>query len=93
MENYISEIAAICKLPFDEARKTFKVIQIGTKSIYVCNFIKIIDYSREKIALKVTNNTLEITGSDLSILQINKSEIIIVGIIYSCGLGKVNEKK
>lgn len=93
MENFISEISKICKLPFDELGKAFKIIQIDSKGIYVCNFKKIIDYSREKVVLKVTNNTLEILGSDLVISQLNKGEIIISGSIYSCGLGSINEKK
>ena len=93
MENYIKEIVGICKLPFDEINKTFKVIQLGTRGIYVCNFKKIIDYTHERVVLKVVNDTLEIGGENLSISKINKGEIVIVGKIHSVGLGNVNEKK
>lgn len=94
MNNYIKELASICKLPFNEISKDFKVIQLGTKSIYVSNYIKIIDYSTEKLVLKVKNNSLEIIGTDLFISQINKSEIVVKGNInsFSLGMGVANEK-
>lgn len=93
MENYIKEIIDVCKLPFGEIYNEFKVIQIGEGVIYICNYKKIIDYSPQKIVLKVKNNTLEIAGSDMFISQINKGEIIIKGCIQSCGLGVIHEKK
>ena len=93
MENYINEIINVCKLPFSEVCNDFKVIQIGTKSIYICNYLKIIGYSIERIVLKVKRGILEIIGSDLYIYQINKSEIIIKGNIQSFGVGVIDEKK
>jgi len=93
MENYIKEVVEICKLPFEEIGKDYKVILIGGKAIYICNYKKIIDYSLNKVVLKITNNTLEISGDNLEINQINKGEIIISGKIYSFGLGVVGEKK
>ena len=41
MENYIREIIDVCKLPFNEINKDIKVVQIGTSTIYICNFNKI----------------------------------------------------
>jgi sporulation protein YqfC len=93
MDNYISEIINICKLPFEEVSKDYKVVILGGKSIYVTNYKKIIDYSSNKVVLKIKNNTLEIAGDSLEINQINKGEILISGKIYSCGLGVVGEKK
>lgn len=95
MNNYIKELASICKLPFNEISRDFKIIQLGSKSIYVSNYIKIIDYSTEKLVLKVKNNTLEIVGSNLFISQIDKSEIVVKGNINSSSLGAgvINEKK
>lgn len=93
MNNYINELASVCKLPFNEVLNDFKIIQIGSRVIYVSNYIKIIDYSVEKVVLKIKNNTFEINGSDLFISQINKKEIVIKGNISSCGLGVINEKK
>ncbi|MGN0961832.1 MAG: YabP/YqfC family sporulation protein [Christensenellales bacterium] len=93
MDNYLNEICDICKLPFNEINQDFKVIQLGTKAIYVCNFKKIIDYSIGKVVLKIQKGTLEIIGNDLYISQINKSEIIIKGFIESFGVGVIDEKK
>lgn len=93
MENYIKEILSICKLPYSEIGGDYKVINIGGKAIYICNFKKIIDYSSIRVVLKIKNNTLEIGGENLVINQINKGEILISGIINSCNLGVVGEKK
>lgn len=91
MDNFIGEILNICKLPFDEIVKDYKVIQLGRKAIYVCNFLKILDYSEEKILLKVAKGKLQILGEDLFISQINKKEIVVKGSIESFGM-VVDEK-
>lgn len=87
MDNLINEICQICKLPFNEIYKDYKVVQLSDKAIFVYNYIKIVGYSDEKISLKVKNNILEIVGKDLFISQINKKEIIIKGNILSFGVG------
>ena len=92
MNNFFKEIVGIAKLPFNEILKDFKVIMISNKVIYVSNYIKILDYSTEKVVLKVHNNILEIQGDNLFISQINKSEIVIKGIIDAYFLG-VNDAK
>lgn len=94
MENYISEIVDICKLPFDEVLKDYKVIAISSKALYISNYKKILDYSQERVVLKIPADTLEILGENMCIRQINKGEIVISGKIYSFSLGSVkNEKK
>ncbi|MBQ7351896.1 MAG: YabP/YqfC family sporulation protein [Clostridia bacterium] len=92
MENYIQELSKICKLSFDEVTKNFKIIQLGSYGVYVCNYLKLLDYSSEKIVLKIKHNILEIVGEDLLIAQINKGEIVIRGKIFSTGLGLKNAK-
>lgn len=91
MDNYISELVSICKLPYDEILKDYKVIMLGDSAIYICNFKKIIDYSQTKVVLKTKKNSLEICGSNLKINQINKGEIIISGKIFSCEVGVKSE--
>ena len=91
MNNYIRELVEICKLPFNEVINDYKIIQLGSKVIYVSNFIKIVDYSSERIVLKVKNNLIEIKGIDLKIKQLNKSEILLKGSIHSCSLEMVND--
>ena len=92
MDNFIKEITSVAKLPFNEIMKDFKVIMISNKVLYVSNYVKILDYSDEKLVLKVYNNILEIHGSDLFISQINKNEIVIKGIIDAYFLGVNNVK-
>ena len=93
MDNYIDEMASICTLPFEEVSKSFKLIWFGCNGLYVSNFKKIIDYRKEMVVLKITNNNLEISGEDLNISLINKGEIIIKGNIASVSIGVSNEKK
>lgn len=93
MENYLSEIIHICKLPLEELIKDFKAVQIGRRAIYICNYNRIIDYSLNKIVLKSHENTLEVSGDNLQISQLNKKEIVIRGDIYFFGTGVVNDEK
>lgn len=92
MENFLHELTEVAKLPFDEISKEFKVIMLGNKLLHITNYLKILDYSKESISLKVKKNILNVIGSDLIISQINKREIIIKGEIYSFSLGDHNEK-
>ncbi len=92
MENYLNELSNICKLPFGDVCNNFKVIWFGKDGIYISNFKKLIDYSCKKIVLKITNNTLEVSGENLTISQINKGEIVVTGKIQSIGLGVIDEK-
>jgi len=93
MDNFFNEIINICKLPFEEVSNDYKVLLIAGKSIYISNYKKIIDYSDSKVILKIKNNTLEIIGENMEIVQINKGEILINGKIFSFGLGVKSEKK
>ena len=92
MNNYISELSSICKLPMELIDKNFKLIWFGAMGLYIANYKKIIDYNCERIVLKITNNTLEIVGNDLEISLINKGEILIKGKVNSISLGVVDEK-
>ena len=92
MINYIREIVGVCKLPFDEIIKEYKIIQLGNRIIYISNFIKIIDYSDERLVLKVKNGLLEIKANNLKIQHLNKGEIVLKGKIYSYSLEMVNEE-
>ena len=92
MNNYINELIDICKLPFEEVAVDYKIIQLGSKAIYISNYLKIVEYGDSLVVLKVKNNLLEIKGDNLKIKQINKSEIVLKGNIISCGLGMFDEK-
>lgn len=93
MDNYIEELVGIARLPFNEIMKDVKVILVSNKIMYVCNYIKILDYSKERLVIKIPKNTLEVSGEDLYISQINKGEIVIKGKIFNFGFGDViNEK-
>jgi len=92
MDNFIQELSNIVKLPFDEINKDFKIISLSNKSLYISNYIKILDYTPNRVVLKVYKDFLEILGSELCISQINKNEIILKGNILSILFGGKNEK-
>lgn len=93
MDNLISELLSICKLPFNEVMDDYKIILIANKSLYLSNYIKILEYSSEKIRVLVKKRKeISFIGENMQIRQINKSELIISGIINSCNLGERNEK-
>jgi len=93
MNNYISEIASICRLPFDDISKTYKILWFGNKSVYVSNYKKVLDYNQSKIVLKVHKNILEIEGDELQISMLNKGEVVVSGIVHLVKLGENNDKK
>lgn len=93
MDNLISELLSICKLPFNEVMDDYKIILIANKSLYLSNYIKILEYSSEKIRVLVKKRKeISFIGENMQIRQINKSELIISGTINSCNLGEKNEK-
>ncbi len=94
MNNFVEELCGISKLPFNEITKDYKIIMLSNKSLYLCNFIRVLDYSDTKIVVKLKKvKSLEITGENLQICQINKSELIIKGYINLIDFGENNEKK
>ena len=93
MNNFIEELSNIVKLPFNEISKDFKIICVSNKILYISNFIKILDYTNEKIIIKVKKNqNVEVFGCDLCIGQINKKELVIKGNIENLDFGVHNEK-
>lgn len=94
MDNYDEELLNVAKLPFNEITSDYKIIMLSNKVLYLCNFIKILDYSDTKIAIKVKRNkSLTILGKNLYICQINKREIVIKGDIDICDFGAGNGEK
>lgn len=82
MENYLKEISEIVSLPFNEVIKDTKILQIGSRIIYISNYKKIINYGSNSIDLKLIKSTLHVEGENLMIKQMDKGEIVIVGQIY-----------
>lgn len=94
MNNLIEELLDIAKLPFNEISKDFKLVVLSDKVLHISNFLKILDYSNERIEIKVKKTkNIAIVGENLQICQINKKELIIKGHICSMELGEINEKK
>lgn len=94
MDNFLEELTSITKLPFNEIISDYKLIMISNKALYLCNFVKILDYSENKITIRVKKmRLLMILGENLQICQINKGEIVIKGNISSCDFGVSDEKK
>lgn len=92
MDNFIQELINIVKLPFDEINKDYKLIMLGSKTIFISNYKKILDYTQDRVVLKVYKDYLEINGRELFISLINKHELILKGEILSCVIGGKNEK-
>ena len=61
-------------------------IAIYDKYIYCFNYEELISLKSEVIILKMPKFTLNIKGQDLFITKMQKSEILIRGIITSVGL-------
>lgn len=93
MDNYFNEIIGAVKLPFNEINKDTKIMLVGNKVLYVSNYIKILDYSTERIVVKVYKNILEILGQNISISQINKREMIIKGTLNVIQYSEGNNEK
>lgn len=94
MNNFASELCDIAKLPFNEITSDYKIIMLSNKVLHLCNFIKVLDYTSSKIVIKVKKTkSIDIIGENLQICQINKSELIIKGIIQYVDFGENNEKK
>lgn len=94
MNNLISELIDIAKLPFNEVSSDFKIIMLSNKVLHISNFTKLLDYTNQKIVIKVNKKqNVIINGEDLKICQINKKELAIKGKILTCVLGDINEKK
>ena len=93
MDNYFNEIIGAVKLPFNEINKDTKIMLVGNKVLYVSNYIKILDYSTERIVVKVYKNILEILGQNISISQINRGEMIIKGTLNVIQYSEGNNEK
>lgn len=94
MNNFDEELLKVAKLPFNEILKDFKIIMLSNKLLYISNFLKVLEYSNEKIVIKVKKSQkVQIEGAGLIICQINKGELMIKGEINICNLGDNNETK
>lgn len=54
-------------------------------NIYIYNYESIINLSENKITLKIEKFTIDITGKNLKIIQMNNIELLIKGNIKSVG--------
>ena len=88
MKGFISEISEITGLPFEEIKKDFRIVQVGSKSIHIMNYSKILSYSNEQLILKIPNNKLEISGYNFEIKELNRREILLKGIVNSVMLSR-----
>lgn len=64
-----------------------KVVWING-SVWITNYIKIIEYSCEFVRLKIKNNIVKISGINMSIKMLEKKEILLSGKIDMIELEK-----
>ena len=60
----------------------FKLTLIGTRALFVQNYIKILNYSNDKIIFKVKNDIITILGENFKIKEMGKNEIVVVGNVF-----------
>ncbi len=87
MFGFIKELSQISGVPFDSISGSFNINWLG-EIVYVNNFIKILAYSSESVALKVKNNVINVNGQNLVIAQLSPKEIVLKGEITSVNLDK-----
>ncbi len=61
----------------------FKLTLIGTRALFIQNYIKILNYSSNKIVFKIKNDILTVVGENFEIKEMGKQEIIVVGTVFS----------
>ena len=64
-------------------------INIFDNIIHIYRYLELIKLSSKEIILKMEDFTLNISGDDLFIKQMNKDEILITGLITNIGLSYV----
>jgi len=95
MVGFFSELCSIVGLPIKEVVNDYRVMYVSSGAVMVTNFIKVLSYSSESIALKVKNNVLNIEGIGIEIKELSKNEIMARGKINKIYLSRefVNEEK
>ena len=61
-------------------------IDIFNNKLHAFNYIELIKIGNDNIKLQFTDFMLDISGNNLKISQMNKEEILIVGIINNIGI-------
>ena len=81
----------LCEVTISDVRdidSDFKVVMLGCNILYVSNFIKILSYDNENLALKIKENIFNVEGVKLSIQRLSGKEIIVKGHINRTYLSK-----
>lgn len=92
MSIFVDEVSKMIGLPLEEISSEYKLMMVGSKMIRMSGYQKIISYQREKVILKIKNDTLLIEGKDLVIQEMEQNEIALVGKIDKIYLGSSGEK-
>jgi sporulation protein YqfC len=60
-----------------------KITITSDTTVYIENYISVIEYNQEEILLKLKRKNLQITGSDLNIRYLTSNNMYIEGKIHS----------
>ncbi len=81
MFGFLDELSKSIKSDLKDVYSSYKILNVGGCACYVQNYIKIISYTKNKVEIKVKNNTIVIEGIDLIIQELEKNNILLVGKI------------
>ena len=98
MIGFSDELSSSIGINVKDIYSNFQVSIIGANACYVQNYVKINSYNKEKVVLKVKGNELAIEGVNLTIQELEKNNILLVGKINKTYLvkefkGADNEKE
>lgn len=62
------------------------IVAMYDDSLYVFNFNALKEFSSERIIVEISNRTITLSGSNLTITKITKEELLIKGSITSIGV-------
>ena len=81
MNSFIDSICSMIGLDFDLLFGAFKVINFSNKAIYVEGPFSLMSVKEDEIKLKLKKGVLEIAGKNLSIKDMQKNALAIIGNI------------
>lgn len=65
-----------------------KLTMIGTRAIFVQNFVKLLSYTNERLVFKIKKDIITVLGENFKIVEMGKHEIVVTGNIFQIASDK-----